>query len=345
MGRAMIACRSYHGRTKSLIRISVNCLLPNEDFKKPVMILGAPRSGTSLLHRILRGCAGCSAVASEAQGIWRRYTHPSGNAWRGEGWDPAALGEPRRQGIRQAFAVQALPAVIWRRLDRAGIVAKQRRLQLPDWASRFAYRSWLATRRATHSPAWGSRLVEKSVHAGLWPDLVEYVFPDIRFVHLVRDPTSTIESIMRGWREPRRFETYRLPRELAIRDCEAKKWNFILPAGWENHIHGPLADIAAFQWVSIQQRILSYCTASDAPYLQVRLEDLVTSPSLELARIADFCGLPWDDQLEAYSHDLPRVNADDRVGWRDEPWGQCTDTRLLEEVEALARSFGYERYG
>jgi hypothetical protein len=313
--------------------LSGNCL------PRPIMILGAPRSGTSLIQQIVRGCDGCAAVASEAQSIWAQYTHPAQHGWVGEKWAAESVDDCQRLAIRREFARNALPAHVWHRFDKASVMERQRRLGVPSWALRFAYRVWLGARKAVRSPAWRLRLAEKSVHAGLWPGLVEYVFPDVCFVHVVRDPEATIDSIGRGWRAPGRFDTYSLPQDSLSTAGQPRTWKFPLPTGWQHYLSSPLSDIAAFQWVSIQESILAHARCSEAPYLRLRLEDLIASPRRELERLAEFVELPWQPQLERYGSAVPRVNADvetDRVSRLT-----VNDGHLSQRLKALADEFGY----
>lgn len=313
--------------------------MPEASLHRPIVILGAPRSGTSLLQRILRGCDGCGSVAAESAHIWRRYTHPRKFDWAGEGWDPDEIDARECARIHRRFQRSMLPAATWRRIDAARVVERQRRLHLPRWLLRAGYTSVVAARNAWRPGNGDLRLVEKSVHAGLWPGLPARVFPDATFVHVVRAPAPTMASMRRGWRDHDRFRSYRLPEPLSLPDCAVRDWCFPLPAGWRDYVARPLADVVAFQWCSVQRSIRDYLADDQVTSIQVRLEDLVADPAGELTRLAEFLGLPWDDHLQGFATDLPRVNAGARED--DAPAAAAIgDPALAAEVERLARELG-----
>jgi len=318
---------------------------PRPHFDRPVMILGAPRSGTSLIQQVLRGCDGAGAVAAEAQSIWGVYTHPGPTGWDAEGLAPDQLSYSDIRWIRERFARAVLPAPFWRRFDKSSVVERQHRLGLPEWARRLAHHGLFIVARMGSSSLANIRLTEKSVHAGLWPELVEAVFPDVRFVHIVRDPRATIDSITRGWLTPGRFETYRPPQQLAIPDGSSDAWNFPLPPGWRHYRCSPVRDIAAFQWTAINRRILAYAEDKSDRFLRIRLEDLVEQPRAQLERLSRFAEFGWQPHLEKFATELPQVNADNQTR-RPERLLQAesgiSDERLRYAVDAMGRAFGYD---
>lgn len=306
---------------------------------RPVMIVGAPRSGTSLLHRVLRGCRGCGAVAAEAQHIWQPYTHPVNRSWEAEGCDPSMVDDGDLRAIRRQFAADLLPFSVWRRFDAAGGLGRQRQLGIPRPLARSAHRLLLTVSRWTSSRE-PLRLIEKSVHAGLWLDLVEAVFPDIVFVHIVRSPWETIDSIRRGWLTPGRFVAFEPEGPVHLPGSPDAGWKFPLPKGWQAYVNEPLSDVAAFQWLAVQESILAYERACRAPMLRVSLESLVAAPREVITDIAAFTELPWQRHLEKLAQGLPKVNPDEHA---DTVASRCDGLRedLAERVTVVAEALGY----
>ena len=102
-------------------------------FESPVIIIGCPRSGTTLLYRILSGTSGLSAIGYESRDIIERWHHP-----RTKGWDSGALAaddltEESRDGILQMFTDQIASGDYWfrvykfRRIFRDAITTVSRR--------------------------------------------------------------------------------------------------------------------------------------------------------------------------------------------------------------------------
>lgn len=269
-----------------------------------------------------------------------RYSHPSRFGWIGESWEPGEIDSTACGRIRRDIRRRVLPASVWRRVDSARVVERQRALRLPSWVLNGTYSSFVAARNALESRSRSYRLVEKSVHAGLWPGLPARVFPDATLVHVVRDPWRTLASMERGWHDWQRFRAYRLPEALRIPDCASPEWCFPLPRGWQSVIDRRLAEVVAFQWCAIQGAILDHIKSSDAPSITLRLEDLAADPKRELRSLAAALGLPWDGHLEGLATDLPQVNAGQSY---HAPIGReaIRDPALLAEIEGLADRFGY----
>lgn len=54
------------------------------DYRKPVMIIGMPRAGTTLLFQVLRDSPALVSLPTEGHNIWRAFHHPRYWAWRSD---------------------------------------------------------------------------------------------------------------------------------------------------------------------------------------------------------------------------------------------------------------------
>ncbi|WP_018716299.1 sulfotransferase family protein [Arhodomonas aquaeolei] len=309
-------------------------------FHAPVMILGAPRSGTSLLHRILRGHPGFVSTARESQPVWEPLTEPSRHDWAGE-QAPGDLQSGDIDGIHRQLARLALPADVWRRADARDVVAKQQNPILSRWVLRPGYRALVMARALRWRSTLHSWLVDKCVHSGLWPELLETAFPDARYIHIVRDPADTMRSMVSGWLNPDRFFTWEPPQGLAIPDYPFTRWNFPLPPGWQEVRDRPLAEVVAFQWRAMQEGILGLESRTPTErFLRVRLENLNARPRETIEQIAAFLQLPWSDYLETFAGRVPVVNAEGK----HQPPGKLATTveEILPSIRDTARRLGYD---
>lgn len=139
--------------------------LPDRSLDKPVFIVAAPRSGSTLLFETLACTPGFSNFGGEAH-------------WLVE--DVSAL-RPGAPGVdsNRLTAAQATAEVA------AGI-----------------RRAALARLRGPQGrpPATGASLLEKTPKNSLRIPFLKQVFPDARFIFLWRDPRENISSIMEAWR-------------------------------------------------------------------------------------------------------------------------------------------------
>lgn len=279
----------------------------------PVIVVGAPRSGTSLVQKIIREHKGFCSVAKESGFIWRPYVHPSKNAWKYEGWEGGLLDPCEILEIQEAFARYALSWSAWRRAAAFNVMRYQRsRYTAPIF--RAGYHAIALVNRSLQRGAGKNiqkdRLVDKSVHSPFFLSLIDQVFPDARFVHIVRDGWNTVPSMLDGWLNPSRFFTYDVPDGHQIPDYPHRLWNFALMSGWEELRGQCLANVVCAQWVALQEAALQYFSnVSTERILRIYLEELTTSPRNTLQDLAKFLGLSWSSYFETLVNDLPKVNA------------------------------------
>src|SRR5436190_2177210 len=50
-------------------------------YGRPILIVGMPRSGTTMLFHVLRACETLGSRPSEGHNIWRRFHHPRKSEW------------------------------------------------------------------------------------------------------------------------------------------------------------------------------------------------------------------------------------------------------------------------
>lgn len=311
--------------------------------KKPVVIIGTPRSGTSMLQRLLRGQPGFMSLAMESNAVWRPYTHPPLNDWKREGWPGESLSAVEISRIHRALLQRAIPSWVWRRVDARKVGERRHQKPLIAALSSPAYRiaalaSWLAgiNRRA--------RLVEKSVHSALWLDLVDTVFPDAVYVHIVRNPRDNLRSMIHAWLDPDRFFTYDLPKPIRSEGYPFDKWNLPLPPGWEQQVDRPLEHLVAFQWAAMQEGLVDFTKRRADQVLRLKLEELSGNPHNSLTRLAQHVGLEWNEHLEQYTHGLPRVNAGPMIAASRPDSGPLAQDHLLKALQPysrLVRELGY----
>jgi hypothetical protein len=72
---------------------------------RPIFIVGAPRSGTSLLYSILRTSSALAHWPGEAHEVWEADYHPALRDWSSNALDASDFDEPAADRIRRAFVL------------------------------------------------------------------------------------------------------------------------------------------------------------------------------------------------------------------------------------------------
>ncbi len=185
-------------------------------FDRPLIILGAPRSGSSLLFETLAASPDVVTVGGESHVQFESI---------------AAL-RPALRGFDS------------NRLDRRDATAATLD------ALRRGFTDALRDRDGVRPAAGPVRLLEKTPKNALRLPLLDALFPDALYVYLYREPRENISSLIEGW-ESGRFVTYPdLP------GWTGRPWSFLLVPGWRDLIGQPPAAIASEQWRRTQEVLL-----------------------------------------------------------------------------------------
>jgi hypothetical protein len=228
-------------------------------FDRPVFIVSAPRSGSTLLFETLACTPQLWTVGGEAH-------------WLVEGFPELSPGAPGIDSNR-VEARHATPAI------REGIRNRiLERLQGPGG-------------EPLPASAGALRFLEKTPKNALRIPFFDAVFPDALFVFLWRDPRANISSIMEAWKS-NRWVTYK---QL---DGWDGPWSMLLPPGWRALRGRPLEDVAAYQWRTANEIIADDLAAlGPGRSLMVSYEQFLKDPAAEVARICAFAGWSVDDAL------------------------------------------------
>jgi hypothetical protein len=214
----------------------------------PLLILGVSRSGTTLL-RVMLDRNPELAVPDESFFIPQLADRHSGTI------DPDAFVDDLRR-ITTLLEWGVDPADVRHRL-RPGLPVGQ--------AIAAVYESYAAARG---KPRWGDKTPMYMRHL----ELLERLFPEARYVHLIRDGRDAAVSFLQ------------MPDGVG-----AKTWAYPTTA----------ADFAC-QWRTDVEAAQALGARVGSRYLEVRYEDLVESPERHLERISEFAELSYDPAMLGY---------------------------------------------
>jgi LPS sulfotransferase NodH len=237
--------------------------------ERPVFIVAAPRSGSTLLFETLAASSQLCTVGGEAH-------------WLVEGIDSLRPGAPSVDSNRLT-ADHASDAI-------ADDIREQILSRLQDHGG-----------QALTEPG-ARRFLEKTPKNALRIPFFDRIFPDAQFVFLWRDPRENISSIMEAWRSGQ-WRTY--PKLEGF----DRPWSMLLPPGWRAMNGKSLAEIAAWQWSETNARILDDLKIlAPERYTVVQYADLVQEPAGTIARVCEFLGMAVDaDIARRLSEPLPQA--------------------------------------
>lgn len=275
-------------------------------FDRPVFVLAAPRSGSTLLREMLD-------------------KHPDLAAWPGE--------------AHSAFAAARPHVVLEGHRWEPEVATPELRRDL----SRELYRGWVRSKdEASARDRLGLRtvrLLEKTPANILRVGALARLYPDAKLVFLHRDAPSSIGSLLESWETPSgahaRFFV----------DGVEKRWMMLAAPGWVELADAPVAQRAAFQWSAATQYALDDL-ADIAPerVVQLSYEQLVADPEANLRRVLEHCELRIDEAVLATSSVVGRAGRTSLSAPHADKWRQRADEiePVLADLAPLRRRLGYE---
>ncbi|MEM7200482.1 MAG: sulfotransferase [Planctomycetota bacterium] len=275
----------------------------------PIFAIGTGRSGTTLFFDLLRRHRDlawpCQFMVGEGKNHRDRWTERLARV--------PAVGAPLSRWHRHRRPVPE-PYGLWSRYA-AGFARPCRDLEAHDAPA-------AAVDQLPEAVALQQRRMRKprffSKYTG-WSRIgfVDAVFPDARYVHVVRDGRAVAASLLsvswwHGWGGPAQWRWGPLPA------ADQQRWE---------ESGGSFYVLAGLQWKLLMHNLTSRGATVGARYLQVRYEDLVAAPHATLQRVVDWAGLDPDPDL------APAI---DRVALRD------ANHKWREQVPATERA-AFER--
>lgn len=286
---------------------------------RPIVVLGAWRSGTTMIFQALSAHPALWSLYRESQPVIDPLFPVRMVPGASEVVTAAQVDERTASEMRGRFfeAVGNMEAA-------HGIASKAVPLIARDRLSRLTTKLGLRAKRAP------VRIVEKTPANCLRVGMLSTVFPDAQFIFVVRDPLGSIASLHHGWTSEPRFRIHRLPPDFRLEGYSGRHWCFGLIPHWERLNGATLTEVCATQWVVANEYALADLPSDSRSVLTVRYEDVVAKPGEVLSAIAAWADLD-PEPLRRFHEGLPVVNTWSRP--RPDKWRRLEGE--LAEVESV----------
>jgi hypothetical protein len=307
--------------------------------KKPIFVVGHPRSGTSLVRSLLERNDEVWTIGREGKPVWEHdrvvELHPRNRGWHSnEVTAEDATSELGASLTSALLAAARRPGRGWstaEKLDFLSFMAAQGvdpyyydvpfgalRERFPgpvpegpptdseggelDEITPFCFPP-LGRRPTEEELLQGIRVVEKSIQSCFRIPFLRKLFPDAKYVFVVRDPKTSIGSLMDAWLNPRMFFSYKVPVPLRITGYSDvfpwgnTWWNLSLPPGWRDLVDLRLEEVCAHNWRIHNEAVLqAFRQLQDSGNaVLVRYEDVSRAPEAVMEQVAATVELPFSD--------------------------------------------------
>ncbi len=296
---------------------------------RPLIVLGAPRSGTTMIFQALSSHPDLWSLYRESQSVINEYFPikmvPGSSALvTAEDVDDATAVAIDRRFFEEVGNAEASLKLFGRGVPLIARVRLSKLLAKLGGARKIA----------------PIRMVEKTPDNCFRIKMLQRVFPDALFVYVVRDPRGSIASIHKGWTEESRFQRYELPPGFVIKDYGGSSWCFGLPPEWESLDGSTVMEICAHQWRLYNEYCHRDLPDDAARVFTVRYEEASAAPGPVLDELAAWAGLD-PAPLERYGDKLPVVNTWTKPS--SDKWRRVEEqiADVLPLVSAEAARLGY----
>jgi Sulfotransferase family len=282
---------------------------------KPVIVIGCNRSGTTLLFNNLSAHPDTWSLYIESQDIFYRHypIHPQCGDRLEHPPSPEIANDIRRYFYRQSHNKERFKdAPVLRYLPR-------KLLQRP------------LNPLYKRAPI---RLVEKTPANSLRIPFLVSLFPDARFLFLVRRGEDVVSSLMEGWKNWSRTGDGK---------WRFGRWHYLVPPDWQDWRDRSLPEICAYQWIKSTMTAWEDLTRHRAgDFLLLRHEELMADPPAGYRCVMDFCQLRdspffWSQIAKIRGRVFTTGgSAPRREKWRDLHGAEIESVRhLLQPINAL----------
>ena len=315
-------------------------------YEKPIFIIGAPRSGTSLFQKIVRSHPSVWSLPSESDMIWDRFCHPSLRGWESEVMRAADVTDEAKHVIQRMYAEYTMPASFWRKIEKTNIIWASKRNRSLRLFFKPLYRKFFPLlQRLSVKPNVEKRLLDKTASNCFRLAYINEIFPDAKIIYPTRDGRSSVNSLINGWKNPDRFFTYKVPISLNIEGYEHQGWKFMLPPGWEKYKASTIEEVCAFQWVACHKAMQAeICKPKYTGRVKiVKLEDLIKSPIAQITQLLEFVELDVSLFPMKALETLPIVNSPDNIAspekWKNQ--NKALVERVFPKIEKMMTILEY----
>lgn len=235
-------------------------------FDRPLFILSAPRSGSTLLFETLARFPDVWTVGNESHELIEGIPdlHPRAGGYVSNRLTASAATAANVNQLKQRFTHQLI-----NRERTSFISCSPERCPL------------------------SVRFLEKTPKNILRLPFLRAAFPDARFLILYRQPEETLASMIDGWRS-RQFTAYS-----PMPGWPHRAWKFLLVPGWQTLKRSTLVDIVSHQWCNAYRILLDDLEDwLEGSWCWLDYADLVREPAACLKRIAQFAELQCDGQIQ-----------------------------------------------
>jgi Sulfotransferase family len=314
---------------------------------KPIIIIGCPRSGTTLLYSILSSSPELQSLHNESRFLFRSFYKKkldigisfASDLLRVNDLDDEDIRYFRKEFLKYSFSSKLLAKSIHKVFRKLWFLKP---IEFFMVEINFLVKNIFSTKH---------RLIEKTPRNCFKIEMMNKLFPDAFFIFIKRDPQTNISSLIDAWshRKSSKRISKRLPAiryKLNIKGYDGADWKFALPPGYESVVNSPIEEVCAFQWQKSNEEALKGLERiPENRKIEISYEDLVSNTSNVIKSICTFTEIEYKGDSARLAENPPTVNYIKEKP-SPEKWKKNQDliARVVPRLEMISEKLGYKSY-
>jgi hypothetical protein len=309
---------------------------------KPVFIISCPRSGSSLLFKILSESNKLWSAYREGHFVWQKF-----------------LPEPRdhifsvhlTEKDYQPEDQQIVEDLYHRHTFNHNVLGDLCRIITFREGLPTLFNGLLDINYKLKSKFINEyRIIDKTPTNVFKVDYLYKLFPDAKFIFLTRNGLTNISSLIDAWNSKGKLfafefrEFYQYNRDIDIKNYDGKVWKFLNPPGWEKYLKGKsLAEVCAFQWLSANKYALdSFSKIPKEQVFHMKYEDLQENRTSKIRETCDFLEIVCSESVQEMFLKDPKVSTVSLPN--KQKWLKNKDQLITieSEIAEMQKQLGYE---
>lgn len=282
--------------------------------KRPIIIIGAPRSGTTIVRRCLAMHPVLWHLPAESHMILEGPLDPRTSELDSNRVLAHDIGSKLVSSLQSRFYEKAINLNFI--LSNPGIVFSADHIyeRILSKLTTFTLGNLSKLRKPS-----SIRLLEKTPKNSLRVSLMNRIFPDALFVWNRREPEPNIDSLIDGWYATDEIGPITLDRyaragysiagQLDLKDYSGRWWKFALVPDWRSLEGCTVGEVAAWQYYQCERHAENDLSEIENDRVfEMRHEDFVNRPLELTSKILAQAGLSVDPVVKQFANELPQVN-------------------------------------
>ena len=265
---------------------------------KPVFIIGSYRGGTSLLFRLLSESKELWSLYRESDHMWRPwFRHPNERADnRYMQADDLKISD--REHFDKHYHYSAYNNYVLGYLGRVKFL----RETLPCILGMINALNYFWKFMVVGS----YRFIDKTPPNAYRVSYLEALYPDAKFIYLIRNKADNVRSLMNAWNHKRKFK---FPYRKYLTKDSKFIWKFNIPEDWQDYINKPLEQICAHQYDDLHEKARNAFSKMDSSkWMEIKFEDLLANPDAVIKQLTEFVDVDYSPAMQKIVQEMPMVN-------------------------------------